>query len=86
MATKKYIELQELSDDDIANELKEIQEQYAKLKFDHAVKGLENPLLIREIRRDVARINAEIRRRELASMSEDDLAKRDKIRSRRRKS
>lgn len=85
MATKKTMELKELSNEDLKNELKEINNQYAKLKFDHAVKGLENPLVIREIRRDVARINTEIRRRELAEMSEEQLAKRSKIVARRRK-
>lgn len=85
MATKKFLELQELSSDDLKNELKEIQEQYAKLNFDHAVNGLENPLLIREIRRDVARIKTEVRRREIADMSAEELAKRSKKRSRRRK-
>lgn len=86
MATKKYLELKELSAEDLANELVEIKAQYQKLKFDHAVKGLENPLIIREIRRDVARIKGEIRSRELAAMSAEDLAKRDRIRARRRKS
>ena len=41
MATKKYIELQEFSDEDLKNELVETQDQYKKLKFDHAIKGLE---------------------------------------------
>jgi len=85
MATKKYLELKELSAEDLANELKEIQAQYQKLKFDHAVKGLENPLLIREIRRDISRLKTEVRSREIAGMSEADIAKRDRIRARRRK-
>ena len=85
MATTKFLELQELSAEDLSNELKEITEQYAKLKFDHAVKGLENPLLIKEIRRDKARLNTEVRRREIAAMSGEQLASRSKIRARRRK-
>lgn len=85
MATKKYLELKELSAEDLANELVEIKAQYQKLKFDHAVKGLENPLIIREIRRDIARIKGEVRARELAAMSPEELAKRDRIRARRRK-
>jgi len=69
----------------LANELKEIQEQYAKLKFDHAVKGLENPLVIKEIRRDIARLHTEVSRREVESMTEEQLAGRSKIRARRRR-
>jgi len=84
MATKKFIELQEFSSEDLASELKETQDQYKKLKFDHAIKGLENPLLLREIRRDVARLKTEVRRREVAEMTPEMSAKRTKIRARRK--
>ncbi|MEL6987786.1 MAG: 50S ribosomal protein L29 [Bacteroidota bacterium] len=84
MATKKYLELQEFSDPDLQNELKEVESQYVKLKFDHTIKGLDNPLALREIRRDIARLKTEIRRREVAAMTAEDVAKRSKIRARRR--
>lgn len=83
MATKKFIELQESSDEDLKNDLKETLEQYKKLKFDHAVRGLENPLIIREVRRDIARLKTEVRRRELGQATPEELAGRSKIRSRR---
>lgn len=85
MATKKFQELQELSDADLTSELAETQAQHQKMKFDHAIKGLENPLLIREIRRDIARLQTEVRRRQVAEMDESQLANRSKIRARRRK-
>lgn len=85
MATKKYLELQDFSDADLKSELEATEVQFQKLKFDHAVKGLDNPLTIREVRRDIARLQTEIRRRELATMSEEQLAKRSRIRNRRRK-
>ncbi|MCB0629846.1 MAG: 50S ribosomal protein L29 [Saprospiraceae bacterium] len=85
MATKKYLELQDFSDADLKSELEATEVQFQKLKFDHAVKGLDNPLTIREVRRDIARLQTEIRRRELATMSEEELAKRSRIRNRRRK-
>lgn len=66
MATKKYLELQELSKEDLAAELTETQRQYQKLQFDHAIKGLDNPLTIREMRRDIARLKTEINRRAAA--------------------
>ncbi len=84
MATKKFTELQDFSDADLANELKETVNQEQKLRFDHALKGLDNPLLLREIRRDVARLKSEVRRREIAAMDEKAIAKRSKIRLRRR--
>ena len=85
MATKKYLEIQEFSDQELISELNETEKQYQKLRFDHAVKGIDNPLLLRDMRRDIARLNTEIRKRELKNLSETELAQRSKIRSRRRK-
>ncbi len=82
MATKSFIELQEFSDEQLANELGETITQYRKIRFDHALKGLENPLAIRSVRRDIARMKNEVRRREIASMTPEQLAKRTKIRNR----
>jgi large subunit ribosomal protein L29 len=84
MATKKFLELGEFSDADLLSELNETENQYRKLKFDHATKGLENPITLREVRRDIARLRTEVRRRELAKMSEEELGKRSRIRARRR--
>ena len=85
MASKKFIELQEFTPEELQNELAETEAQYKKLKFDHTIKGLDNPLVLKEVRRDIARLKTEIRRREVAEMSEADLAKRSKIRYRRSK-
>jgi len=48
-------------------------------------KGLDNPVSLREFRRDIARLRTEVRSRELKNMSEEQLANRSKIRRRRRK-
>lgn len=82
--SKKNQEMKNLSDEDLTNELKETQLNYAKLKYDHGIQGIENPLLIREMRRDIARLKTEQRRREVDQFSADDLAKRSKIMDRRR--
>jgi large subunit ribosomal protein L29 len=80
MPTKKFTELQEFTDSDLLNELKETQEQYRKMKFDHTIKGLDNPLSIRIVKRDIARMKTEVRRRELAEMPDEE--RRNKKRSR----
>ena len=69
MATKKFLELQEMSSEDLLSELLETRAQYTKMKFDHTIKGLDNPRTIRDIRRDLARLETEKRRRELAEKS-----------------
>ena len=83
MATKKYIELQEFSDENLANELHQTLVDFKKQKLDHAIRGLENPLILREVRRDIARLKSEVRRREIAKMTPEQLAKRTHIRRRR---
>lgn len=82
MATKKFIELKEFSDEELNNELNVTIEQYGKMKFEHAIRGLENPLTLREVRRDIARLKTEMRSRQLAEI---DPSTRTKIRSRRRR-
>jgi large subunit ribosomal protein L29 len=38
-----------------------------KLKFGHAISPLENPMSIRELRKDIARLKTELTKRELGS-------------------
>lgn len=85
MPSKKYLELQEFTDDDLLNELKETRAQYQKLQFDHAIKGLDNPLTLQEVRRDIARMKTEVRRRELVNIDSEGEDTRSKIRARRKK-
>ena len=85
MPSSKYLELQDFSDVELTAELDASKAQYQNMQFDHSTKGLDNPLRLRELRRDIARIQTEIRRRELAGMSEEQLAGRSKIRNRRSK-
>ena len=85
MATKKYIELGEMSDADLKTELQQINVQYQKLRFDHTIKGLDNPVTLRTTKRDIARLHTEIRRREVAAFTPEQKAKRSKIRLRRQK-
>ena len=86
MPSKKFLELQDFSDTELVDQLKEVEKNYQKLQFDHAIKGLDNPLVLREVRRDIARLKTEARKRQVAAMSPEQLAKRSKIRARRRKS
>jgi len=86
MATDKFQKLQEMSDADLKTELTETSAQFQRLKFDHAIKGLENPIGLREVRRDIARLRTELRRREVAQLTEAQVEGRSKLRTRRRKS
>jgi large subunit ribosomal protein L29 len=85
MATNKFLELQDYTAEELANELQQTEAQFQRLSFDHSIRGLDNPLALREVRRDIARLKTEVRRREVAEMSKEDLANRSKIRARRRR-
>lgn len=74
-----------MTDDELRSQLASAEHEYQQMKFDHAAKGIANPMEIRELRRNVARILTEGRRREIAAMSSDELAMRTKLRARRRR-
>jgi large subunit ribosomal protein L29 len=85
MPSKKYIELQDFTVDKLKSEIQESEKDYQRLSIEHAVQGLENPLRLREARRDIARLKTELRNREIKELSPEELAKRSKLRSRRSK-
>jgi large subunit ribosomal protein L29 len=78
------LELHNLSDSDLNAQLLNSQREYVALKLDHATQGLANPNEIKVARRNIARIQTEIRKRELAVMTEEQLANRSRIRLRRK--
>ena len=84
MAKEKLI-VAEMTDADLQSKLASLEHEYQQMKFDHAVKGLGNPLELREVRREIARILTEGRSRELATLTPEQLELRPKLRSRRRR-
>ena len=57
--------IKELSTSDMIERLAEEKERLTKLRLSHAVSPLENPQVIKETRRTIARLYTELRRREL---------------------
>ena len=82
---KENLNVATMTDADLQAQLASMEHEYQQMKFDHAVKGLSNPLDLREVRRDIARILTEGRSRELATMSPEQLELRSKLRARRRR-
>jgi len=85
MASEKYTEIKGFANEDLQDEIFAAQTQLQQLKFKNATTGLDNPLKIKEMRRDLARLKTEVRARQLAEMTPEQLAKRSRIRARRRK-
>ena len=59
----KQKEIQTMSDVELKDKLKEEKGQLVKLKLNHTVSPIENPLKIRSTRRVIARIQTELNNR-----------------------
>lgn len=84
MATKKFLELQNMTADAINTELKQASADLVRMKFDHGSKGLQNPIELKSLKRDIARLKTELRAREISAMTPEQLAGRSNIRLRRK--
>ena len=60
----KQSEVKELSVEELKEKIAAFKKQYADLKMAHSVTPLENPLLIRNARRTMARLATELTKRE----------------------
>jgi large subunit ribosomal protein L29 len=58
--------LKDMSEADLKAKIQEDELRLKKLEFAHAISPLENPMSIRDLRKDVARLKTELRKRELA--------------------
>ena len=58
-------EIRELTDQEIAERIEQLEEERFRLRFRSATQQLENPILLRTIRRDIARLKTAQREREL---------------------
>ncbi len=61
----KQVDIKDLSVDDLTEKMVEQRGVLNKLKLSHAVSPIENPAQIKQVRRTVARLVTEIRKREL---------------------
>ncbi len=62
----KINKINEMSSPELENELSELKTELFKLRFSLATHGLENPMKIKEVKKDIARIKTVLRQRELA--------------------
>jgi len=61
----KAKEIRELSSEEIAEHIKDEEEQLGNLRFQHAVADLHNPMVLREKRRLIARLQSILKSREM---------------------
>jgi large subunit ribosomal protein L29 len=61
----KTREIKELNNKEIQERVDAEREHLVRLKLNHAISPLDNPLQIKEVRRTIARLATELRQREI---------------------
>ncbi len=61
----KINKIREMSSEDLEKELSELKSELFKLKFSLATNGLDNPMKIKDVKKDIARINTILTERKL---------------------
>ena len=62
----KINKIREMSSPDLEKELGELKNELFKLRFSLATNGLDNPMKIKEVKKDIARIKTVLREREIS--------------------
>jgi large subunit ribosomal protein L29 len=65
----KQAVIREMTSEELSERLDNEVESLDKIRLNHSVSPLENPMLIREKRKTIARLKTEIRKRELAEQN-----------------
>ena len=60
----KAAEIRELSSAELAQKLSDLKSELFNLRFQHAINQLENPMRIKAVKKDIARIQTVINARE----------------------
>ena len=66
MGKIKKEDIKEFANDELVEKIKEGKGRYKRLRFNHTVSPLDNPLQLRFARRDIARLATELKQREIA--------------------
>ncbi|HKM92828.1 MAG TPA: 50S ribosomal protein L29 [Prolixibacteraceae bacterium] len=61
----KNSEIKELTTNEIAERIDAEKEKLTRMRLNHAVSPLDNPIMLKETRKDIARLNTEMRKRQL---------------------
>ena len=56
MAEMDAVEIRQLTDDEIAEEIEQARDELARLRYRAAYEDLENPVLLKTLRRQIARL------------------------------
>ncbi len=63
----KANKFRDLSKEELSNKLVDLKSELFNLRFQHATGQLDNPMKIKHVKRDIARVSTVIRERELGA-------------------
>ena len=61
----KISKIREMSSPDLDKEVSELKSELFKLRFSLATNGLDNPMRIKQVKKDIARVKTILREREI---------------------
>ncbi len=64
----KASEIREMSVTELNEKLKDLKAELFNLRFQHTINQLDNPMRLKEVKKDIARIKTEIRANELKNV------------------
>ncbi len=67
---KKSLEINNMSMDDLNNKLKDLKSELFNLRFQNATNQLENPMRIRAVKKDIARVLTVINKNKISQTIE----------------
>jgi large subunit ribosomal protein L29 len=59
--------IQGLNEQDLQARINEDEQRLKKLEFAHAISPLENPMSVRSLRREIARLKTELKKKQLSA-------------------
>ncbi|MBQ2671979.1 MAG: 50S ribosomal protein L29 [Clostridia bacterium] len=66
----KISEIRNLNENDLKTKLKDLKSELFNLRFQLAINQLENPMRIRAVKKDIARVQTILREKELSATAE----------------
>ena len=66
----KISEVRNLNENDLKIKLKDLKSELFNLRFQLAINQLENPMRIRTVKKDIARVQTILREKELSAVAE----------------
>ena len=75
--------LKEISEDDLHSELSVLEGDLRKMSLEQSVRGIADNSQFKKMRKDIARVNTELRKRDLSEYTPEELEDRSRIRARR---